>query len=152
MSIRKRSSEKGASLVEFAFVAPILILLVLGIVEFGYVFTEYNEVKHAAREGARYAAVSHPDRNGGGVDYTDVVDSVCGALTLVNSTVTVSASVVSGSGDKGDLAQIEVTATIASLSGLPMMNVLLPAALTSEVEFRLEQNRKWATFSNEPCS
>ena len=54
---RSRDREGGAALVEFAVLAPLLLLLVLGIVEFGYTFGQYNGVRHAAREGARYAAV-----------------------------------------------------------------------------------------------
>ncbi len=143
---RHRNSEKGASLVEFAFVAPFLILLLLGIVEFGYVFTEFNEIKHAAREGARYAAASNPDRNGDGtVNHLDVIDAVCDSLNLsANSNITITATDVGGgTGNKGELAAITVDATIEPLSGLSLIGVFLPDSLTSEVEFRLEQNRKW---------
>lgn len=145
------SSERGASLIEFAFVAPFLIFLLLGIVEFGFLFTEYNEVKHATREGARYAAASNPDRDGNGViNNLDVRDVVCGAMTLPGSTVDIDLADVAGSGDKGDLASIDVTASIGSLSGLGMVEVFLPSTLSSSVEFRLEQDRAW-TPGSEVC-
>ncbi len=56
-------SEKGASAVEFALILPILIILVFGIVEFGIAFNNYITITHAAREGARIAAVdlNNPD-------------------------------------------------------------------------------------------
>ena len=56
-------SEKGASAVEFAIILPILIILVFGIVEFGIAFNNYITITHAAREGARIAAVdlNNPD-------------------------------------------------------------------------------------------
>ena len=82
-----KSRENGASLVEFALIAPFLLLLLLGIVEFGYLFGQYNEVRHAAREGARYAAVSYPDLDGGGIGSSDVVEAVCDSIrtqTLCN--------------------------------------------------------------------
>ena len=64
---KRHKGERGASLVEFALIMPLLLILVLGIVEFGYLFAQFNEVRHAAREGARYAAVSNPaDYNGDG--------------------------------------------------------------------------------------
>jgi Flp pilus assembly protein TadG len=50
-------SKKGAAAVEFALILPILLLLVMGILEFGRVLHTYLVVVNAAREGARYAAV-----------------------------------------------------------------------------------------------
>lgn len=50
-------NEKGASAVEFALILPILIILVFGIVQFGIAFNNYITITHAAREGARIAAV-----------------------------------------------------------------------------------------------
>jgi Flp pilus assembly protein TadG len=47
---------KAQSIVEFAFVAPILIILALGILGFGRAFYTYIDLANAARSGARYAA------------------------------------------------------------------------------------------------
>jgi hypothetical protein len=47
-------------MVEFAIVVPLLLLLVLGIMEFGMVMHDYIMVVHGAREGARTAAVGDP--------------------------------------------------------------------------------------------
>lgn len=44
---------RGQSLVELAMVTPMLFALVLGIAEFGFLFTAYVQVSNAAREGAR---------------------------------------------------------------------------------------------------
>ena len=49
-------SERGQTIVEFAFVAPLLIVLVLGIVQFGVTFNHYLTVTDAARVAARDAA------------------------------------------------------------------------------------------------
>ena len=45
-------------MVEFALVAPILLLLVFGIVQFGIMFNNYLTLTDAVRAGARQAAVS----------------------------------------------------------------------------------------------
>jgi len=45
-------------MVEFAIVAPILLLLVFGIVQFGILFNNYLTLTDAVRAGARQAAVS----------------------------------------------------------------------------------------------
>lgn len=49
--------QSGAAAVEFAFVMPILFMLVFGIIEFGFIFNRWISVTHAAREGARLLAV-----------------------------------------------------------------------------------------------
>ncbi len=49
--------EKGQSLVEFAFVSLPLLLLLLGMIEFGWLFNGQITITSAAREGSRAVAV-----------------------------------------------------------------------------------------------
>jgi len=49
--------EKGAELVEFALVLPLLLLIMFGIMDFGLLFQRYEVVTNAAREGARIAVL-----------------------------------------------------------------------------------------------
>jgi Flp pilus assembly protein TadG len=58
---RKITSRKGQALIEFALVAPLLILLVMGIFEFGRLWMTMNVLTGAAREGVRVAAITAPD-------------------------------------------------------------------------------------------
>jgi Flp pilus assembly protein TadG len=60
--LRKTSvkEERGQSLIEFAFGALVLIVLLAGIVDLGRGFYSYVVIANAAREGARYCSV-HPD-------------------------------------------------------------------------------------------
>ena len=53
--------EKGQSLVEFALVVPILLLLVLGIMEFGRAYSANLTLQNATREGARLAVTGATD-------------------------------------------------------------------------------------------
>jgi Flp pilus assembly protein TadG len=53
----RRKERRGAALVETAIVYPVLFLLVLGIIMMGISVFRYQQVAHAAREGARWAAV-----------------------------------------------------------------------------------------------
>ncbi len=50
-------AENGSGMVEFAIVAAFLMVILLGIVEFGLAAWEKNAAASAAREGARYAIV-----------------------------------------------------------------------------------------------
>lgn len=70
--------QKGIQTVEFAFLLPIFLLLVFGIIDFGRAYLSWLNVTTGAREGARAAAVGKP---------TDViVDRVQGAVTGLNIT------------------------------------------------------------------
>lgn len=51
-------------MVEFALILPVLLLLMLGIIEFGYVLAAYTGLFNAAREGARYGVVEPMDLAG----------------------------------------------------------------------------------------
>lgn len=52
---------RGAVAVEFAFVAPVLLALVMGVVEVNRMYEAQNLLETAAREGARFASM---DRDG----------------------------------------------------------------------------------------
>ena len=60
MKMRKLflKDKKGQSIIEFALVLPILLLVVFGITEFGRAIMVTNVLNTASREGARLAAVS----------------------------------------------------------------------------------------------
>lgn len=53
----RRKNEKGAAAVEFALILPVLLLILIGIVEFSLAFNAQLSLNQAAREGARYMAI-----------------------------------------------------------------------------------------------
>ena len=55
---RSRRRSRGQSLVEFALIFPIIVLLVVGFVEIGRAVFAYNTIANAARQGARVAIVN----------------------------------------------------------------------------------------------
>ena len=55
--------DRGAAMVEFALVLPILLLLTLGIINFGYLFGQQLSLNQAVREGARAAVVARLPRS-----------------------------------------------------------------------------------------
>ena len=56
-SDRTTRREDGQATVEFAIVIPLLLLLIVGIFEFGKAFNYWIDLNHLANEGARWAAV-----------------------------------------------------------------------------------------------
>jgi Flp pilus assembly protein TadG len=55
-------SERGSAIVEFAFVVPLLLVLMFGIVEVAVVARSEIQLLHAAREGARAAVAANAAR------------------------------------------------------------------------------------------
>ena len=103
---RIRKNERGVALLELAIITPVLLLLIMGIVEFGWLFNGYITLTGAAREGARVAAV-----NG---DYEKAVDDHINALPRLN----VSSISKSGGAEQGDEITVVVGGEITLLVGL----------------------------------
>jgi len=58
------NNQHGAAFVEFALVLPILLILVGGIVEFGFLYYNKQVLTNASREGVRAGIVYEFDENG----------------------------------------------------------------------------------------
>lgn len=57
--MRRLSDDRGATAVEFGLIVPLLIVLVIGIAEFGHAFQVQGTLSAAAREGARAMALQN---------------------------------------------------------------------------------------------
>ena len=57
-----KNGERGASVVEFAIVLPILLVLLFGVIEFGFIFYNKEMLTNAAREGARAGILARSPR------------------------------------------------------------------------------------------
>ena len=66
MMSRFKRDDRGAAMVEFAIVLPVLMLILLGIIEFGRAYNAQVSIQAAAHEGARELALRHSS--------TDVVE------------------------------------------------------------------------------
>ena len=65
---RELVRQEGVALIEFALVLPLLLLLVLGVIDFGKAFNYKNDETHLANQAARYAAVNSCTGCGGQTD------------------------------------------------------------------------------------
>jgi len=96
---RRLKSERGAELIEFALVLPLLLLVVLGIAEFGFVFMRYEAINNAAREGARlavlpgYATIDVQNRVVAYGNASGVPGLTTANVAVANTTVAVAAGV-----------------------------------------------------------
>lgn len=133
MRIRRHriiKNEKGASAVEFALILPILIILVFGIVQFGIAYNNYIALTHAAREGARLAAVN--------------MDEILGIEEFENRikesapSVSIESITLSGQdGNIGDSVAVTVTGEVLNIE-IPLAGSW-PVQLTSTATLRIEQ-------------
>lgn len=119
-------SERGAELIEFALTLPLLLLLVLGIIEFGFLFQEYEVVTNAAREGARIgslipsAGYTTGDAEARAQDYL-----VAGGLKMAQAvplpSVALSPAAITGT---GKCIQV-VTSTVTYLHPVPFVSGIM---------------------------
>lgn len=124
--------DKGAALVEFAIILPLLIVLLFGIMEASWAFAQVNDVRHGAREGARLAAVDFGTT-------AEIVFEVCDRMDRTGaSTINVSLASVSGDRFRGETAQIQVDLTYSSLTGV-LDTIFGGSVFSTDIEFRLEQ-------------
>ena len=146
MSLRSigRRSERGAALVEFAVVMPLLILLLFGIMEAGWFFAQQVEVNNAAREGGRLAVVDYPGPDFG--DEDEILKQVCARAALSADRAAVSITFDAAA----DTAIVKVTQTYASLTGfIPDFD---GAVISSTVVMRNERDTlTWDNLVNEGC-
>ncbi len=61
---RRTRRSRGQAMVEFTLILPMLLLLILGIYQFGQTYADYIQVTNAARDGGRKALVSRSDASG----------------------------------------------------------------------------------------
>jgi Flp pilus assembly protein TadG len=108
--IEKIKNEKGAAMVEFAIVLPLLLMLVFGMIEFSIMFYDKAVITNASREGARAGIVyDFPDRISTG-DIETTVGNYCGdRLITFGSTNQVNTSVIGPCINAGDTITVTVT-------------------------------------------
>jgi Flp pilus assembly protein TadG len=99
IAARLGSEERGAALVEFALVVPLLMAMMCVIIDFGLALHTLNNLTSALREGARYGAVLRPEPV---ANDTRIRDRVVGYMssyasnTLAPTAVTVAVETVGG--------------------------------------------------------
>ena len=90
--------ERGATAVEFAFIMPLLIVLVLGIAEFGRAFQVSGQLSAAAREGVRVMALQN-DPAAARTAVRNAAPSLNPAVTNAQITITPASCPVTGAGN-----------------------------------------------------
>jgi Flp pilus assembly protein TadG len=129
ISRRRLRDEKGQTMVEFALVLPILLLIMFAVIQFGIVYNDYFTLTDASRAGARKAAVSrHSDDPEG--DTIAAVESSASGLDLDELDVN-----VTGTFEHGEDVTVEATYPYdINLLGIVVASGDLSAETTERVE------------------
>jgi Flp pilus assembly protein TadG len=118
---RALRADDGQTAVEFAFILPFLVFLILGIVQFGRAWYNYLTITDAARVGARQGAVSRTASGGPCSAATTKVNS----LNVIPSGSTVSCSTPGGA-TTGQPVNVTITYTftmgLPGYFGIPALN------------------------------
>ena len=132
-------------MVEMALVLPLLLILLLGIVDFGKAFNYWNDSTHLAATGARFAVVnSNP---GTGLTLQQYIQQQADSNELRNGSadgsvqqpLKVCIDFPAGSAQVGDPVQVSVSADYNWLNYLTASLGLDPAEIKGTATMRLEQ-------------
>jgi len=110
----ERHAQRGGALVEFAVVAPVALILLFGIIQFGELMFAYHATDYAARSAARWASV----RGAGCSNSTDKVGSYNVCPSTTNSLQTFVQTTVPGATN----ATVTVHWTTPSSASYPASN------------------------------
>ena len=150
-----RRRHRGAVLVEFALVAPLLFVLLFGIIEFGFAFVQWLDVRHGARETARLVAVNYnPNNNVGDPQAQDILAEGCSRMDDSDEPREVSIEVPSGqSGEAGEVGQrihVQVDHELTGLTGF--FPFIAGRDVSSEIVTRAEVDATWTSSYGVPAT
>lgn len=114
---KKLKSKKGQSIVEFALLLPLLLLMIAGIIDFGRIMNTYLVANYAAREGVRQAALGQTD--------TVITDTVKGAASTLDPD-TIQVGITPGKSLRVRGAQTTVTVIYQIDEITPIINKIIP--------------------------
>lgn len=144
-SWRRRRSERGAALVEFALVSIPLFTILFGTIEFGWAFFQLNDIRHGAREGIRLVVVASeivPSEVGWSTEGERLAQATCERMDQRDDvTITIDLVDLDGNGvlDVGDDVVLKSSKPIGQLTKV-FDPVLGGVTLSETITSRMEQN------------
>ena len=129
--LNRRLDSRGQALVEVALVLPLILMILLGIMEFGRAFNAYLTLQHAAREGARLGVTGAGDNA-----IIDRIKEV--AVTLDPDRLVIAISPQEGARTRGDVLEVDLQYNFSFLVPLVMDIVGEQIQLQSSLKMRVE--------------
>lgn len=117
--------DDGQAMVELALILPVLLLIIMGIIEFGFMFNNYLTLNNVSREAARYASL-------GGTDSEAVVRATEIAPNLDSAKLTIVITPSESSRGRGDSVEVVVTYQYSLLT--PFLDGILTNGIPLEAK------------------
>jgi Flp pilus assembly protein TadG len=133
-----RSKRPGVAAVEFAVILPFVMVLFLGMIEFGRVLMVQQIITNAAREGCRYAVLPGSTVSSSQTVVTTYLSN--SSITLSSPSTQVTVSPDPSTAAQGTSITVTVTVPFNSVSWLPTPLFMGGKQLRSTVVMRLESN------------
>jgi Flp pilus assembly protein TadG len=135
--------ESGTALVEFALVIPVLLLLMLGMLDFGKAFNYWIDSTHLSATGVRWAAVNTNPSADGTLqeairDQADTAELRDGGTGAVADPVAVCIEFPDGTSNVGDPVRVTVTAGYNYLNLIGVKTGITKADISGSSTMRLE--------------
>lgn len=118
-------NEKGQSMVEFALILPVLLLIVIGIIEFGFMFSDYLSLTNASRETVRFVSL-------GGSNTQAIERAKEVAVNLDPLKMNISFDPVSEARERGDTVKVKITYEYEFIT--PFIGTILGDSITLEAD------------------
>jgi Flp pilus assembly protein TadG len=148
---RKLRSSRGQTLLEFALVVPVFLMLVFAVIDFGHLFYVQMSLENAVRQAGRYATTGNhladPKNKGQNLSRVNsiiqTVQQAAMGLNVPSNSITVS-SVGGGAGSAGGPGD---TVTVSINTGVPMITPLIAPFFKPNGTYNFTAS---VTFTNEP--
>lgn len=126
--MRSQHHERGAAAVEFGLVLPLLMLVLMGILDWGYYFFVSQIVTNAAREGARAGSVEVDDDARALNQAERAAEDYIGGVGLNPNQATIDTTI------SGGAVRVRINYPTGSLTGFTRL--VLPSQVRSLSEMR----------------
>ncbi|SAK46190.1 TadE family protein [Caballeronia glebae] len=126
--------ERGASAIEFAIVAPLVFILILGTVEVALDMIVDASVQYAAQQASRAGlTTANPSSGTRSQEAANIVNNILGGWTKINGKVDIKTYAYSSyndisagnyqntMGNFGDVVLYQITLTMPTFSGIPKL-------------------------------
>ena len=133
---KKYKREDGQAMVEFALILPIFLLILCGIIDFGWLFYNQLSLNNACREGARYAVVNTAEN----ADTLAIINHIENTTTTVFANDGIDISVTYSSPGDPTSGDIEVSMEAEISFFTPVLSTILgkEKTITSTVIMKVE--------------
>lgn len=124
----------GAAMVEFAIGSTVLIMFLLGVIEFGFLWYQKQVITNASREGARYGVTYRTKTDGSRLapknfspTIASVVNSYCSGRITTGSWSTAVSGTAYAAADGTDIKGVQLIVTVTCTNQMDLLSGFIPS-------------------------